>query len=130
MSDTRPVLVEDYAPVDITDLRRAVGGRTKLRALENVTLNLQGTEVVVRLARRPSNIPGGMIIEMICQGCQKVVRVLRIAPTPEVLLCSKCLNRIFRARYASQVRPRLSTRTQTMFAETKQRDEEFELASQ
>ena len=126
MSDDRCHLIEEFAAVDLADLRRAVGSRAKFRKLDALTVHLPGRDVVVHLARGPSNIPGGEIVFATCPRCQGNARVLRIAPVPEGLLCSPCLRRVFKAKYASQKRSRYSrrasVRTSSASSEAEPRD--------
>ncbi len=99
--------VEDFSAVDIHDIRRAVGGRRKLRQLEEVDISLRDERIVtVKLVRSRTNIGNGFIIDFLCPGCGRRVRVLRVVPGAEGLVCRQCLNKKFGARYKSQERHR------------------------
>ena len=99
--------IEDYAPVDVADIRRAVGGRKKLRAVSTATVHLpDGRDVLVQLARSPSSFGRGEIVFTLCPACGRKARVLRIAPVDAGLICGECVRKVFAARYSCQVQRR------------------------
>ncbi len=96
-------LVEDFTPVHLDDLRRAAGGRKRLRALDSCLVRLPGgEEVEVSLTRRQANL-GGEFALMLCPACNRACCVLRMIPGG--LVCVECLRARYSVKYRSQVRP-------------------------
>lgn len=100
-------VIEDFAPVDVADIRRAVGGRKKLRGIDAATVHLpDGRDVLVQLARSPSSFGRGEIVFTLCPACGRKARVLRVAPVDAGLICGQCVRRIYSVKYGSQVQRR------------------------
>lgn len=102
-------LIEEYGAVDLHDISRGLGGWARLRRAESVELHLPAGDVPLQLIRVPSTLGRGQVLFMKCPRCERKARILRVAPVPEVLVCSRCVRRIFLARYSSQVRSKRST---------------------
>lgn len=95
-------LVEDHARLDIADIRKAVGGRRKLKLVDRVTLHLDRADVEVELTRNRANLGDGFVTYMICPCCRRRASVLRLLPDGHGAVCGVCVRRAG-ARYASQV---------------------------
>jgi hypothetical protein len=94
-------LMEDYAKVLVADLRRAVGGRRKLKAVSSVTISVGENDFAVSLVRGPANLGiDGRITFMICPSCGRRISVLRVVP--EGLACWSCLRKAG-TKYQSQL---------------------------
>lgn len=97
--------LDDYQRVDVTDLRRLIGGRRRLRGAEAVTLHLAAADVTVELTKCASNLGGGRWYQlMVCPICSRRVAALRLLPGGTGAACRSCLHDRG-ARYSSQLQP-------------------------
>ena len=115
-------MIEEFPVVDLGDIRRAVGGRRKLRTVTSVTVDLPGgRSVPVSLVRAPANIAGRLVYAL-CRRCGHRARTLRIVPTRDALVCAGCVKALYGAKYASQITTRASARVSIAPTEVEPRD--------
>jgi hypothetical protein len=95
-------IVEDHPRIDINDIRKAIGGRRRLKAVDRVTLHLDGGDVDVELVRNRANLGDGFITYMTCPSCSRRISVLRLLPDGRGAVCGACVRRAG-ARYSSQM---------------------------
>jgi hypothetical protein len=111
MNPRRQYVIEEFPIVDLGDIRRAVGGRRKLRKVTSVTVDLPGgRSVPVSLVRAPANIAGN-IVYALCRRCGHRARTLRIVPTHDALVCAGCVKALYGAKYESQITMRANPRS-------------------
>jgi hypothetical protein len=109
-AETGQRTVEDYPPVTLAQLRKAVNSDAespcRFAEADYVYVTLpDGGLARVDLLRRETNL-GMTMTHMICPACRHASRTLRIVPTPagKGLACVRDLRRIFGAKYKSQLR--------------------------
>ena len=102
-------LVEDFPiATDLDAIRKAAGGRARLRRLDNVVLTLDdGLVVEVEILHLPWRW-GSLRPFLRCPSCAQRCSVLRRVPAFPFLACRNDLRLDYRAKYRCQVLRRVS----------------------
>jgi hypothetical protein len=100
---SRRAIIDDFAAVNVADLRRALGGRRRFNRSDRVTVTLDnGRTVDIELVPRRTNLGHTMRL-LRCPACGRAVTVLRLLPVEPFLGCRHDLQVRLAARYRSQV---------------------------
>jgi len=63
-----------------------------------------GRFVRVDLERAPTNLGHEQVL-LVCPACRRTCRTLRIVPDPVGLVCAQDVQKLYKAKYKSQLRP-------------------------
>jgi len=105
--------MEDFPTVTIAELKKAADSTSesacRFEEASFVWVSLPTGEAArIDLVRRHTNLGSEhTMVSLVCPACRFTCRVLRVAPGGDPpLMCTRCVRRVYRAKYKSQLRRR------------------------